>query len=94
MVEVLTAETSSRSLKDAVSFLLVDKNISGMITKACAPIFPLQNVFVRKVKVVKKPRFDLSRLMELYTQAGASSESAKAEDSAAANTLTAELQKQ
>ena len=94
MVDVLTAEASSRSLKDAVSFLIVDKNISSMIVKACAPIFPLQNVFVRKVKVVKKPRFDLSRLMELYTQAGAGPESSKAEDSAAANTLTAELQKQ
>jgi small subunit ribosomal protein S3Ae len=94
MVDVLTAEASSRSLKDVVSFLVVDKNISNMIVKACAPIFPLQNVFVRKVKVVKKPRFDLSRLMELYTQSGAGPESSKAEDSAAANTLTAELQKQ
>jgi len=94
MVDVLTAETTSRSLKDAVSFLIVDKNISSMITKACASIFPLQNVFVRKVKVVKKPRFDLSRLMELYTQSAAGPESSKSEDAAAANTLTAELQKQ
>ena len=30
-------------------------------------MFPLQNCFIRKVKVLKRPKFDLTKLMELYT---------------------------
>jgi small subunit ribosomal protein S3Ae len=40
------------------------------IEKKCNSIFPLQNVFIRKVKVLKKPRFDLTKLMELYGDSG------------------------
>ena len=94
MVEVLTNEVSSKNLRDAVAFLINDKNTFTLIKKACASIFPLQNIFVRKVKVIKKPRFDLSRLMELYAEGAKGSESAKGEDSAAQNTLTAELKTQ
>ena len=38
--------------------------------RACAGIFPMQNVFVRKVKVLKKPKFDLVKLMELHEGSG------------------------
>merc|ERR1712071_590168 len=31
-------------------------------------IFPLENVLIKKVKVLKKPKFDLTKLMELYTK--------------------------
>ena len=34
--------------------------------KECSKIFPLQNVLIRKVKLLKKPKFDLTKLMELY----------------------------
>jgi small subunit ribosomal protein S3Ae len=37
------------------------------IEKQCQPIFPLQNAYIRKVKVLKKPRFDLTKLMEMHT---------------------------
>ena len=36
--------------------------------KECQKIFPLQNVLVRKVKLLKKPKFDLTKLMELYQE--------------------------
>ena len=45
---------------------LVAETIGDDIKKACAPIFPLQNVYVRKVKVVKRPRFDVAKLLDLY----------------------------
>ena len=40
----------------------------------CAPpspplppgIYPLQNVYIRKVKVLKAPKFDLTKLMEVH----------------------------
>lgn len=41
--------------------------IGKTITKECSKIFPLENVLIRKVKVLKKPKFDLTKLMELYS---------------------------
>ena len=40
--------------------------VSKQITKECSKIFPLENVLIKKVKVLKKPKFDLTKLMELY----------------------------
>ena len=38
-----------------------------MVQKECYKIFPLEdNCMVRKVKILKKPKFDLTKLMELY----------------------------
>ena len=48
------------------SFSLTD-DISKQISSACYKIFPLENVLIRKVKVLKKPKFDLTKLMELYS---------------------------
>lgn len=47
------------------------ESISVEIEKKCNSIFPLQNVFIRKVKVLKKPRFDLTKLMEMHGDIGA-----------------------
>jgi small subunit ribosomal protein S3Ae len=41
------------------------------IEKKCNSIFPLQNVFIRKVKVLKKPKFDLTKLMEMHGDSAA-----------------------
>lgn len=48
-----------------ISFSVSDA-IGKDIQKQCSKIFPLQNVLVRKVKLLKKPKFDLTKLMELY----------------------------
>jgi small subunit ribosomal protein S3Ae len=36
------------------------------VEKACQGIYPLQNVYVRKVKVLRAPKFDLTKLMEVH----------------------------
>lgn len=36
----------------------IPENISGEILKAVQSIFPMQNVYIRKVKALKKPKFD------------------------------------
>ena len=46
----------------------VEDTIGKDIKKQCSKIFPLQNVLVRKVKLLKKPKFDLTKLMELYQE--------------------------
>ncbi len=36
------------------------------IEKECGKIFSIENCFIRKVKVLKKPKFDVTALMEWY----------------------------
>lgn len=36
------------------------------IEKACAGIYPIQNVYIRKVKVLRTPKFDQQKLMEVH----------------------------
>ena len=44
-----------------------EQGIGYQIKKECSKIFPLEdNCMVRKVKLLKKPKFDLTKLMELY----------------------------
>ena len=42
------------------------ESIPREIESKCQSIYPLQNVFIRKVKVLKKPKFDLTKLMEMH----------------------------
>jgi ribosomal protein S3AE len=44
----------------------IQESIGKQIQKECYKIFPVQNVLVKKFKLLKKPKFDLSKLMELY----------------------------
>lgn len=43
------------------------------IEKAVCGIYPLRDVFVRKVKVLRSPKFDIIKLKELH-EAGAGTE--------------------
>ena len=52
------------------------------IEKATQCIYPLQNVFVHKVKILKAPKFDLGKLMELHGE-GSSAAAAPVEDTGA-----------
>ena len=55
--------------------LLVNKFIPEVIgkeiEKACQTTYPLQNVHIRKVKMLKKPKFDLTKLLEIHGDNGA-----------------------
>jgi len=81
MVDVMREEASKCDLKDLV-LKLIPEYMGGEIEKACAGIFPMQNVFVRKVKVLKKPKFDLVKLMEFHSGEGAEDSGDKAEGDA------------
>jgi small subunit ribosomal protein S3Ae len=54
------------------NILIISYSISDSlgrdIQKECGKIFPLDNVIIRKVKLLKKPKFDLTKLMELYQE--------------------------
>ena len=48
-----------------------EEKVEEEIKKACAKIYPLQNILIRKVKVLKKTRFDASKMIELYGEKSA-----------------------
>jgi len=65
MIDIIQREVSSTDLKDVVNKLIPD-SIARDIEKACQGIYPLHDVHIRKVKVQKRPRFDLNKLMDMH----------------------------
>ncbi|KAL8276223.1 hypothetical protein RQP46_011384 [Phenoliferia psychrophenolica] len=65
MFEVMIREATSCDLKQLVH-KLIPEGIGREIEKSCQGIYPLQNVFIRKVKILKAPKFDIGKLMELH----------------------------
>ena len=59
MVEIMLREASSCDLKQLVH-KLVPEVIGREVEKACQSIYPLSNVYVRKVKLLKSPSTPLS----------------------------------
>jgi len=69
MVETINQEVQSGDIRALVTKLLPD-SIAKDIEKRVSPIYPVHDCYVSKVKVIKKPKLDLSRLMELHGEAG------------------------
>jgi small subunit ribosomal protein S3Ae len=66
MVEEMTKIGSGGDLRSMVK-TLITADTGAAIEKAAGTIFPIQNCFIRKVKVLKKPKFDVTALMEWHT---------------------------
>ncbi|XP_027123619.1 small ribosomal subunit protein eS1 [Coffea arabica] len=65
MVEIMRNQASSCDLKELVA-KIIPESIGREIEKSTTSIFPLQNVYIRKVKILKAPKFDLGKLMEVH----------------------------
>ena len=65
MNEVITREVSTCDLKENV-LKFIPEVIGKEIEKVCSGIYPLQNVYIRKVKILKSPKFDVTKLMEVH----------------------------
>jgi len=61
----MSKEATTSELKDLVQ-KFIPEGIGKQIEKECQGIYPLQNVFVRKVKVLKTPKFDPTKILELH----------------------------
>jgi len=68
IIETCSKLTKDASLSDIVSKLTTDA-IPDDAKKACQFIYPLSHVVIRKVKTLKKPKFDVAKLNELYKEA-------------------------
>lgn len=64
MREIMVNSASTCSLKELVA-KFIPESIGKDIEKATTGIYPLQNVYIRKVKILKAPKFDLGKLMEV-----------------------------
>lgn len=69
MFESILKEASQCDLKELVQKFIAEV-IGADITKACQGIYPLQHCHVRKVKILKSPKFDLGKLLEMHGEAG------------------------
>jgi len=65
MFEIMTREATNCDLKELV-LKFVPEAIGREIEKATRAIYPLQNVYIHKAKILKAPKFDLSKLLELH----------------------------
>jgi len=85
MMDIMTREATTCELKDLV-VKFIPEAIGKAIESECQRIYPLQNVFVRKVKVLKAPKFDGFKLLELHAEA---SNTANAQQQSTTATTTA-----
>ncbi|XP_058106663.1 small ribosomal subunit protein eS1-like [Magnolia sinica] len=65
MREIMVNQATSCDLKELVQ-KFIPEVIGKGIKKATSSIYPLQNVFIRKVNILKAPKFDLGKLMEVH----------------------------
>merc|ERR1711993_67600 len=82
MIEIITREVTTKDLKDVVNKLLPD-SMGSDIEKSCQGIYPLHDCYVRKVKCLKKPKFDVHKLLEMHESSGVTTTTAGAEDGGA-----------
>jgi len=69
IISIISKEVNQSELKDVVKKLIPD-SFASEIQRTCGGIYPLQDVYIRKVKVLKKPKFDLGKLLELHQEQG------------------------
>jgi len=79
MIDIINKEVSGVDLNALVE-KLISEIIGKEIEKHTQSIYPLQNVLIRKVKVLRAPKVDVSKLMEMH---GGAEELAKAAAAAA-----------
>merc|ERR1712039_1076918 len=88
----INAEAGKVQLRELVK-KLIPESIGKEIEKHTKGIYPLKDVLIRKVKIIKKPKFDITKLMELHGDgdgdAGIEMLRPEAED--AQNTLSADI---
>lgn len=67
MVDIMTREAEGVTLNQLVT-RLIPEVMCRDIENECDEIYPLQNVHIRKVKLIKLPKLDLGALLALHGQ--------------------------
>merc|ERR1712007_319820 len=93
MIDIIHGEAGKVQLRELVK-KLIPESIGKEIEKQTQGIYPLKDVLIRKVKILKKPKFDITKLMELHQDSGdhdAGAAFGRPENDEAKNTLTADI---
>jgi len=67
MTEIITREVQKSDIRALIGLLIPD-SMAKDIEKSVKPIYPIHDCYISKVKVVKKPKVDIAKLMELHGQ--------------------------
>jgi small subunit ribosomal protein S3Ae len=78
MIEIIQREAASCTLAQLTT-KLIPEVIGREIEKATGGIYPLQNVHIRKVKLLKAPKFDLGALLTLHGESSTDESGQKVE---------------
>jgi len=73
MVEIMIRESSACDIRQLFQ-KFIPETIGRFLESECQGIYPLKDCYIRKAKIVKRPKLELSKLAELHQ------ESAKVED--------------
>ncbi|KAJ2081120.1 ribosomal 40S subunit protein S1B [Coemansia sp. RSA 988] len=65
MTDIMTNEVSSSTMREVIQ-KFIPESIGREIEKACHVIYPIQNVLIKKCKVVKFPKVDAQKLLESH----------------------------
>jgi len=91
MMDTMTKEANKVQLRELVK-KFIPESIGTRIEGACKHIFPLQSVYIRKVKILKKPKLDIAKLMELHDNYKEDlGKTAAVREDGATNLLTSEI---
>ena len=67
MTKIITKVCKSSTLKDLVGKVL-GKELTDEMAQKCKHIFPLENITIRKVKSIKRPRIDMTQLSSMQAE--------------------------
>lgn len=77
MVEGIRKKFQETDIRQVIENLQTDQ-VRDQITRECRSIYPLKDVFIRKVKVVKAPKVDVGKLVENFYSGTVDNTAAKA----------------
>ena len=67
MTKIITRVCKASTLKDLVNKVL-GKELTDEMAQKCKHIFPLENITIRKVKSIKRPRVDMTQLSQMQAE--------------------------
>ena len=81
MTKIITRVCKASTLKELVGKVL-GKELTDEMAQKCKHIFPLENVTIRKVKSIKRPRVDMAQLNAMQTETSPAGVQLKAKEEA------------
>ena len=65
MTKIITRVCKTSTMKELV-YKVLGNEITDEMAKKCKAIFPLENITIRKVKSIKRPKVDANQLNEMH----------------------------